>query len=173
MAASSTRSNGSLLPARGCQTQERSGREELRSTRRAVGEQPNVVLVDKLFGAFGVFLQAEVHDAAHADLLQEGQRLLRGVAASVYPVRDPEWSFGVSVRIFPPRNGCRERVRGVRGAGADMAKFSGGTRDIARSSSSSSSSSTDRVYGKGLLVCIGDMPVVHFESRRRRHRGSA
>ncbi len=90
MAASSTRSNGSLLPARGCQTQERGGREELRSTRRAVGEQPNVVLVDKLFGAFGVFLQAEVHDAAHTDLLEEGQRLLRGVAASVYPVRDPE-----------------------------------------------------------------------------------
>jgi hypothetical protein len=60
------------------------------ATRRSVGEEPYVVLFEELLRALGVFLEAEVDYAANAYVLQEGQRLLCGVATSVHPVRYPK-----------------------------------------------------------------------------------
>ncbi len=53
-------------------------------------EKSNVILFEKLLCAVGVLFETKVDDAADADVLQEWQRFLGGVAASVHPVRNPE-----------------------------------------------------------------------------------
>ena len=63
--------------------------EEAVATWCSVSKKPNVVFIQKLLRAFRVLLEAKIHDAPHANVLQKRKRLLSGVTTSVDTLSHP------------------------------------------------------------------------------------
>jgi hypothetical protein len=58
-------------------------------------KKTNSVFFKKLLCTIGVFLKAEIYNAAHANLFEKRQRLLGGIATSVHSMCNPAQRYSI------------------------------------------------------------------------------